>query len=380
MADTINIQDIVNEISAKARFQQLDADRTSVVDRARECAKLTIPSVVPDSGHSETQALETPYQAVGSRLVNNLASKLMLSLLPPNTSFFRLLPNPEVKEALKLEDEATGDTKASELDSKLMLLEQEMMKTIERQALRVPVFDTLKQLIIAGNGLLYKTDTGLKNYKLTNYVVTRDYKGNPVEIIAKETVTKHSIPMDIMEKLPAPEEIGDTTELTLYTRALRRNDEWYEWQEIEEVFVEGSDTTYKTIDELPFIPLRWTAINGENYGRGLVEQYLGDFRSLEGLRQLILEASAVMARVIFGKRPGGITDIDDLNGAENGQCITGDLESDISVLQVNKTNDLQVPVQLSQELIRSLEQSFLAASSATRDAERVDTIALYKLY
>jgi hypothetical protein len=33
----------------------------------------------------------------------------------------------------------------------------------------------------------------------------------------------------------------------------------------------------------PYIPLRWAALENENYGRGHCEEYLGDLRSLEDL-------------------------------------------------------------------------------------------------
>lgn len=368
--EKLNIQDVIAESTAKARFQKLDADRSSVIDRARDCAKLTIPSVVPDSGHSETQDLETPYQALGSRLVNNLASKLLLSLLPPNTSFFRILPTPEVKEQAKQVITPNGVSGDSEMEKGLVTIEQEMMKTIEREAIRVPVFDAVKQLVIAGNALLYKHDKGLKNYKLANYVILRDFRGNPLEIITKEGVNKNTLPKDIMDKLTNSEEYDDTKQIDLYTRAIFRGGVWYEYQEVEDVFVDGSDTTYTKSEELPFIPLRWTAINGESYGRGLVEQYIGDFRSLEGLYQLLIEASAVMSKVVFGIRPGSVLDASDINDAENGEAIVGDLEQDVTTLLVNKHGDLQVPMQMVQDLTRRLEQAFLVASSAARDSER----------
>lgn len=369
MADKVNVQEIIAEISAMSRFKKLDSDRSAVLDRARDCAKLTIPSVIPDTGHSETQALESPYQAVGARLVNNLASKLLLTLLPPNTSFFRLLPAPDVKEQAKQASLAQGGN-GNELEQNLMVIEQEMMKTIEREAFRVPVFDAIKSLIIAGNGLLYKHEKGIKSYKLGNYVVVRDYSGNATEIITKETVSRDTLPEDILSQLPEDTKGDTTTAIDLYTRALLRDGTWYEWQEVGEVFVEGSDVTYTDFNDVPFIPLRWTAINGENYGRGLVEQYIGDFRSLEALYQLLIEASAVMSKVIFGVKPGSVIDINDLNEAENGETIQGDLENDVTSLQVNKNGDLQVPLQMIQDLIRRLEQAFLVASSATRDSER----------
>jgi hypothetical protein len=77
-----------------------------------------------------------------------------------------------------------------------------------------------------------------------------------------------------------------------------------------------------------------------------------------------------MSRVLFGKRAGSTVDIADINEAENGICILGDLENDITTLRVDKGADLQVPMQMVQDLIRRLEQAFLVASSAARDSER----------
>ena len=357
---------IAQNSTSKQKFSKLEAERSAVIDRARECSKLTIPSVVTDDGHTETDDLVTPYQAVGSRLVHNLASKLLLALLPPNTSFFRLLPNDDVKNTLQQQQAGAVD----ELEKNLVMLEQAMMKQIEREALRVPIYEATKSLIIGGNALLYKTDTGLKSYKMENFVVSRDFSGNPVEIIAKEAVTKDTLPEDILTQLANDPDIADSAKVTIYTRAIFKEGKWYEFQEVEEIIVDGSDVKYNTIRELPFIPLRWTSINGESYGRGLVEQYLGDFRSLEGLYQLLMESSAVMSRVLFGKRAGSTVDIADINEAENGICILGDLENDITTLRVDKGADLQVPMQMVQDLIRRLEQAFLVASSAARDSER----------
>jgi hypothetical protein len=362
-----SIEELRAEVSCKERFQKLDADRSSVLDRARECSKLTIPSVVTDDGHTESDDLDTPYQSVGSRLVQNLASKLLLALVPPNTSFFRLVPAPEVVELA----EQAEDQGKEKLEAQLVNLEQELLKQIEREALRVPIFEALKSLIIGGNSLLYKVEGSIKAYKLANYVVLRDFKGNPIDIISKEALSRDTLPEDILNQLDGDGEGQEAgAKVNIYTRAVKKDGKWYEYQEVEDVFVEGSDTTYSKESELPFIPLRWTSINGENYGRGLVEQYLGDFRSLEALYQLLLEASAVMSKVIFGKRPGGVLDVDDINEAENGVCILGDLENEITTLRVDKGGDLQVPMNMVEQLTTRLEQAFLAASSAARDSER----------
>jgi len=354
----------ITQVSAKERFTKLDGDRTNVLDRARDCSKLTIPSILPDDDADETTALVTPYQALGSRLVNNLASKLLLSLLPPNTSFFRLIVDDEIKEDIQAQGQ---DAILNEIEAKLVQAEQTILKQIEREALRVPTFEALKDLVVTGNSLAVKTKDNLKVYKLNNYVVSRDFRGNPLEIVTRETVVKETLPDAIKEQLK--EDTTDGSDISVYTRCILNDGKWHEYQYVDDILVDGSYTTFSK-DKFPYIPLRWSAINGENYGRGLVEQYIGDFRSLEGLYQMMIESSAVMARVLFGLRPGSQTDLEELNDASNGEFIFGDLEQDISVLRVEKGSDLQIPLNMIQDLTRRLEQAFLVASSVARESER----------
>jgi hypothetical protein len=72
-------------------YTTLSADRWSFLDRARTASQITIPSLLPEQGHTGSSILPTPYQSIGAEGVNNLASKLLLSLLPPNSPFFRLV-------------------------------------------------------------------------------------------------------------------------------------------------------------------------------------------------------------------------------------------------------------------------------------------------
>ena len=72
------------------RYSQLEGERDTFLERGREAARLTIPTLLPEEGHSSSSTYATPYQGIGARGVNNLASKLLMALLPPNTPFFRL--------------------------------------------------------------------------------------------------------------------------------------------------------------------------------------------------------------------------------------------------------------------------------------------------
>lgn len=351
--------------TAKSRFTKLDSGRSTVLDRARECSALTIPSVVVADGHTEDDDLESPYQSLGSRLVHSLASKLLLALLPPNTSFFRLMPKPEVVELAK-QQEVNAD-----LDRALVQLEQDLMKQVEREALRVPVFEAIKSLIIGGNSLLRRVPTGLKAYRMHSYVVSRDFSGNVKEVIARESVDRNTLDEELRNLLSSNgNSESSTTPVTLFNRAILLNGQWYEYQTLNDIIVPDSLEILGEGEPTTFIPLRWTSINGESYGRGLVEQYLGDFRTVEALRQLFLEGSAAQSKIVFGVKSGSTLEIVDLQEAGMGDVIEGDLENDVTVLRVDKASDFSLALQLSQDITTALEQAFLAASSAARDSER----------
>lgn len=75
---------------AEARYRELETDRQPFLDRARECSKLTIPSLIPPDGFVNGQRLPSTFQSIGANGCNNLASKLLLTMLPPNEPCFRL--------------------------------------------------------------------------------------------------------------------------------------------------------------------------------------------------------------------------------------------------------------------------------------------------
>ena len=79
-------------MSARTRYDNLSSDRSQFLEEARQASELTLPYLV--RGHEEytvgMKQLKTPYQSVGAKGVVTLASKLMLALLPVQTSFFKL--------------------------------------------------------------------------------------------------------------------------------------------------------------------------------------------------------------------------------------------------------------------------------------------------
>ena len=155
----------------------------------------------------------------------------------------------------------------------------------------------------------------------------------------------------------------------LYTCVTWTGRNWTILQELEGEIVPGSEGSYPK-NKSPFLALRFTHIDGEDYGRGFVEEYIGDLKSLETLTKAIVEGSAAAAKVLFLVRPNGTTRIKTLADSPNGAIVTGD-DQDVSTLQLQKSADFRVAQEVIRTLSERLSRVFLMNSSVRRDAERV---------
>jgi len=372
MATTSNKAITAEELNSKKGLKELfntrDGERSSQLAKFRDCSALTIPSILPPLGFTESTDLNDVYNSFGARACNNLSNKLLLGLLPPNSSFFRLQPGEKLLDAMDSTDDQQSDTD-TQLEAKLSELENRVMKKIELSGMRPVIHQAFLNLVVVGNALLLYDNNTMILYKVDSYVVSRDYTGKLLDVILKEKINYHSLPEDLQNKLNLTDE-EQQKDIDLYTRYYRLSEkQWLTYQTVNNEIVDGSEKTIKD-KHLPIMVLRWSKINGENYGRGLVEMHLGDFRSLEAITQMILEYSAVAAKVVFGISPGSVIEIDELEEAENGGVIIGNLERDVTRLSVDKQADLQIPMSVSQEITRRLGAAFLLQSTVTRDSER----------
>ncbi|WEM05526.1 head-tail adaptor [Ralstonia phage BOESR1] len=353
--------------TAAAIYHKLETDRRPFLERGQECSTLTIPTLLPKEGHSSGSKLPTPWQSVGARGVNNLASKLLLTLFPANAPFFRLAIDDFTIEKLTQQEGMRG-----KVEEGLNKIERSVMNEIEGNAIRVGAFEGLKHLIVAGNVLFYlPPDGGVRVFHLDRYVVRRDPMGNVLDIITKENVSPDALP----EGLLPPEKEGKADErdvdkpIELFTHIYRDGKKWRVYQEVKGKKVPGTDGAYP-IDKCPWIPVRLTKIDGENYGRGYVEEYLGDVKTLEGLAQAMVEGSAAAAKVLFLVKPNGTTSINDVANAESGAFREGN-KDDITVLQLEKFNDFRVVMDMMTSITERLSFAFLLNSAVQRNGERV---------
>ncbi len=351
------------ETSAKARYSQLETDRNPYLDRARDCAALTIPTLLPPSGSTGATKLPTPWQGLGARCVNSLAAKLLLALFPPSAPFFKLTVTDFALQALK--------AKRGDVETALGQVERAVVTEIETTATRPALFEALKHLITTGNCLLYVPRDGApKVFRLDRYVVKRDPMGNLLELVTHETLS----PMELSDSDRAkitPQDgaaLSNTDTLDLYTRVVKGMDgKWHLTQEVKDVVLRTA--TYAD-DKLPYRPLRLIAVTNEDYGRGLVEEYLGDFKSLEALTQAITEGAVAAAKLLILVNPNGVTKKSDVAGAPNGAVRSGRRE-DVSTVQSEKQADLRVAYELRNGLEKQLSLAFLLTTAVQRNAERV---------
>ena len=353
--------------TAQQTYTRLEGDRYQYLDRARACSKLTLPYVMPEEGFGPHSRLDTPFSGVGSRGVNNLSSKLLLALLPPNAPFFRLQADQR-----KLAEEETPPELLSEIESSLQALEGLVMDEVSLGAYRVTIHEALKHLIITGNALLYLPDSGgLRVFHLDRFVVERDPMGNLLKIATKETLAFSALPEDVQAALVQGDPNLDTAEskLDLYTSCCLIKGSWHIRQDVNGVNIPGAGGKVPK-DRNPFIPLRLSRIDGEAYGRGFVEEYLGDIQSLEALTRAIVEGSAAAAKVLFLVNPNGTTRARTLAESPNGAIVQGNA-ADVNTLQLGKFNDFRT-AQVTVEAIKDrLGGAFLLTSGVVRQAERV---------
>ena len=352
---------------ARERYNQLVTDRRQFLDKAVDCSKLTLPYLIQDDTSSRPthETLNIPWQSVGSKCVVGLAAKLMLAILPPQGSFFKLQVRPD-----KLGEDLPPEA-MSEMELSLSKIERMVMDYIAASNDRVVIHQALKHLIVGGNALLFMGKDGIKNYPLTRYVVNRDGNGNVLEIVTKELISRDVLGYEVPKPQPntgIDETAGShSDDVEVYTCVKLENGRWVWYQEVEDMIIPGSRSTAPK-NASPWLVLTFNSVDGEQYGRGRVEEFLGDLKSLEGLSQALVEGAAAASKVIFLVSPSSTTKPATIAKAGNGAIVQGRAE-DVQVVQVGKTADFSTAANMAQTIERRLLEAFLVMN--VRNAERV---------
>jgi hypothetical protein len=369
------------DANAQARYVELSTEREPFLNMARTCAKLTLPYILTENPTTEGEYLATPWQSTGAKGVNVLAAKLMLSLFPLNHPFFKLQIND--LELAKM-PEVTPDMKSS-IDLALGKMEKIVMEQIAETTDRVHLHGAMKHLVVTGNSLIYASKKNLKVYPLDRYVVNRDGNDNIQEIVTMEIVARKLLPKEFQTK-DTPRDVnspgedgpkfgvatsvgsGQSDDAVVYTH-VTYEDGQHKWhQECDGKIIQGSKSS-SPLKTTPWMPITFNHVDGESYGRGRVEEFLGDLNSLERLMQALVEGSAAAAKVVFLVSPSATTKPQSLARAANGAIIQG-RPDDVGVVQVGKTADFGTVQAMITNLTARVSEAFLIMGGSIRDSER----------
>lgn len=317
----------------------------------------TIPSVFPrevDAGAYRNAEVEYDCQSKGALVVNRLATKLARTLFPANTSFFRIEINDAIKDLFK--EQQVDD---------IVAYENRACSRIFLNASYAQLVQALRLLIITGECLLYRSNEAIRVYSLRDYTLKRNNVGEVLDIIICEHKHYAELP-DNIQRL-----IGEHPEdhrVELYTRCeLQKNKSWKVTQEINGKDL-GTNTVYRN-KLCPYIPVTWNFVNGDNYGRGYVEDYAADLYKLSEMNKSLADYEFESLRLLHLVNPAGIFDTEAASTAVSGDYIQGDP----NMVQPYESGDWQKIQQINanlQQVEARLDVAFMYTGN-NREGERV---------
>jgi hypothetical protein len=360
------MQDSIEQV-----YNTLNQYKSTVVERCEGYAEWTLPSIFPREGNTESDELQYDVQSFGAQAVNHLSNKLMIGLFNPSKSFFRL----DAAQDFLDEMELSGIT-SEVIQSALQGAEREAVKELDRLGAREPFTMILQLLIITGNALLhFPKDGKLEVHTMRDYVIERDITGFVTRMVLLDSKKFRALTQKTQDQLlstnPNHEPLDD---IKLYTDVLwdHSTKKYTVHQYANNVQITDDNTKgVYTKDTVPYVPLVWKLVRGANWGKGLVEDYAGDFHSLSTAERSSLEIVGVLAQIKGLVNPAGLTDVAELNSTANGQWCSG-REEDISLLTFDKLyQSMTVLESYLDKKERRLSKAFLMDAAGVRDAERV---------
>ena len=373
-------------VTYKALFERYQDSQ--VILKSTQYAKWTLPQLMAEFMNlqsGQTAVLERDFQEIGALLVNNLGAKLTGLLFPSSRPFFNIEAGKQLVAAAKLKG-----IKPAELQAGLSRLEMASCKQLFLNASYEQLVQAIKHLIVTGNTLLYRNSKSKKTmaYGVNQYAVRRDGQRNMLDCILREYTDFESLSPEIQGMLRSRSRGRYTAEreglnrVELYTRIKR-----------DFVVLNGKLTDkviYRISQEAdgievgkpgsfpehlcPWQAICWSLIPGENYGRGLVEDYAGGFAKLSDMSHAATLYGIEVMKVVNLVTPGLGADIDELQDAETGEYVQGDPNS-VTAHESGSADKLIAMEASIETTFTRLARAFMYKGS-TRNAERVTAFEL----
>ena len=374
----------------QSEFQQYDAKRSTILDRARQCAAMTRPWILPEEGHSETDKFEETFTSLPSRGISNLEGRLLMALYPPGTPFFRLLPASHIRYSQKVDPKQVQSfSQALSIQELLMMARLESSDmgggNRRRSGFRSRKRQAITQILITGDVLEQFTDDyRLRVFRRDQYVTCRDSSQDVKFHIIVEKID----PLSLDETVRAAADINtdeyteksyDQRAVDMYTRCLWNpmSRTWVVEQEINKNIVRVSEEPVS-----PFMSTPFELAPGEHYGRGFIEANLGDVRSLNELHERLLDFAGMASKFVpcidYNSQVRA-SDLAKPSGEVIEARVVGGQIQDIGFLSVNKGADFQVVYQTAADKRRDLAVAMLMEADAAPKGERVTAFQIQRI-
>jgi hypothetical protein len=324
---------------------------SAFVNKSEHYAKYTIPSLMVDvlekGGGEQNSSITHDFQSVGSLLLNNLAAKLTALLFPSNQPFFKIVASDALK-AIANKKGIAQDT----LATKLSLVEQKATENLFANAAFAKLTRVIKLILVTGQALIYRDPKTQKFriWSLQNFVVKRNAAGDWICIVLRQEMRFYDLPKELQVALRSEYrgKYKADSKVTLYTKIERKQ------AKLNDIVTVTEEVDGKTVGEVaqypiylsPWILPVWDLADGENYARGMVEEYAGDFAKLSILSEQLglYELDSLQVLNLVNESKGST--IDDFAEANSGDYIPGDKDSIAS----HETGDYQKMNSIRQSL------------------------------
>ena len=366
----------------QTRFDSDDGVRQENLERARFCASLTKPWVLPPDGWNESEKLPETFSSIPARGCTNLEGRLLLAIFPPGQPWFKFKPASKFKFDPEVEPDLINEfEEALRLQELVVLSKMEQSdKTggnARRLGFRTRMRLVLSQLLVTGDCLFHLTDDfNIRVFRRDNYVTNRDMAGDINYHITREHIDLLTLPLDKLELLE-----HDVNELS-GLHADQRMEFIYtmvEWNPLKNVWVITQEVDGVEINKVeeavnPYISVTYSLPPAADYGRGLIEENLGDCRSINELTERILDFAALSSKHLFALDYNSQVRPDDLarpTGSVIQARVQGGQVSDVGMVRADRMNDFNVVASVRDAIRRDLAMTMLMEGETTPRGERV---------
>lgn len=359
------------------QFTEWDAERRPILDRVRECAKRTIPSVMPDPANVGANArLPDNYQSDGARYVSTFAGRLLQGTFPPGVPYAARHLSKDL-----LDDPAVPVESKQRLLEELAIRNATIVAFIENSPrFYATKYSVMKNLIVCGDVTERMNDDGsITMFRMDNYVTLRDSTGTVLCQVFRENLDIASLTVGELDELGIKESSFRQKRIDkrLVTKYVRN--EWNPWSrtwvQLPGIMYDGKMRYFDEQEDR--VSAYWTTpfdlTEGENYGRGLCEINFGDIVMVDTGAHAFsnwLELSSWFKMCIDDASDINEDDLSRENGTTMRCKVMAGAVQDMALFKADKLADFTVAEKVTERVSSRLGKAFLSETASVRDSER----------